>query len=582
MSLKWQWLYSGAWVDCTPENIVVLNARHKRPSLEPLYMVNDCGNLWGTPEDFTMKFRIHGDDEETRTMIRRAPTSAGLTIFEVKDGPVSRIIPPEACAVLFHDNNPSVSERILSFGTEEYMAKDGELFMKKDRKWTRKNVGETPLNVFEYKDAFSTRYSWEFRGPFRWERMQMAVSATSNELSGSRKKKLLRLMSRFDPTEDATEYGPFQFPDYLSSVGEDELAIMVGEKYHDQSLGEWNSFGPMANCRIEKARSDGRPMAMIQVRGHLYMIIFDSGSGASGSGPVVIRPSRYQKILESIEEQFEASSSGTRSDRLASLFDLLVENNINPRQFLMRVVVEPDNIASLIPEPIRDQVATIMEDMDSEHDSSGMATRIQQFMPALLDKFKECEIRLSHTENLSPKQLCEPIVETFTSGLSVPSSFNCNWQEMVEFIHKHQCWKCNGPKSACDICGDRTVGFTHCGNSRACLKCWSSTLVETKFTCPFCRKDVMSGDLKLAKRATANRKRKRLTEMAVTKMNYVDILDIVKKDNLYKDISEDTSFAMRKWFTILLRRGLVNIHQRPKNDQASKKFKDAVKIFKLV
>tara|TARA_B110000046_G_C12793088_1_gene313926 strand:- start:295 stop:573 length:279 start_codon:yes stop_codon:yes gene_type:complete len=92
----------------------------------------------------------------------------------------------------------------------------------------------------------------------------------------------------------------------------------------------------------------------------------------------------------------------------------------------------------------------------------------------------------------------------------------------------------------------------------------------------------MSGDLKLAKRATANRKRKRKTEMTVTKMNYVNILDIVKKDNLYKDISEDTSFAMRKWFTILLRRGLVNIHQRPKNDQASKKFKDAVKIFKLV
>ena len=85
--------------------------------------------------------------------------------------------------------------------------------------------------------------------------------------------------------------------------------------------------------------------------------------------------------------------------------------------------------------------------------------------------------------------------------------------------------------------------------------------------------------IKIAKRATANRKRKRQTEMSVTKMNHMDILEIVKKDNLYKDISEDTSFAMRKWFTILLRRGLVNIHQRPKNDQASRKFKDAVKFF---
>jgi len=582
MSLKWQWLYSGTWVDCTPENIVVLNARHKRPSLEPLYMVNDCGELWGTPEEFTMKFRIHGDGVETRTMLRRAPTSYYKPIFEVKDGPVRRILPPETCATLFHCNKSSVSERSVSFGTEEYMVKDGQLFMKKDRKWQQKNVSETPLNELEYKDAFSTRYSWEFRGPFRWERMQMAVEAVSNELPAVRKKKLLRLMSRFDPTEDATEYGPFQFPDYLSSEGEDELAIMVGEKYHEQPLGEWKSFGPMTNCRIEKARSDGRPMVMIQVRGHPYMIIFDSGSGASGSGPVVYRPSRYQKILQSIEEQFEASSSGTRSDRMASLFDLLVENNINPRQFLMIMISDPDNVASLIPEPIREEVCIIMEEMENDNSASGMATRIQQFMPALLDKFKECDVRLSQTEFLSPKQLCEPIVETFATGLSVPTSFNCNWQEMIGFIHKHQCWKCSGPKSACDICGDRTVGFTHCGNSRACLKCWSSTLVETKFTCPFCRKDVMSGDLKLAKRATANRKRKRKTEMTVTKMNYVNILDIVKKDNLYKDISEDTSFAMRKWFTILLRRGLVNIHQRPKNDQASKKFKDAVKIFKLV
>lgn len=582
MSTKWQWLYGGSWVDCTAENIELLNARNKMPSLEPLFMVNECGELWGTPEQFTMKFRIHGDDEEARTMIRRAPTSEGRKIFEVQDGPVRRIIPPDACVQLFDDNGPLQTERTLCFGTEEYMTKDGQLFMKKDRKWVRKNVSETPLNALEYDDAFNTRYSWEFRGPFRWERMQMAVESVSNELNARRKRKLMRLMSNFDPTEDATEYGPYQFPDYLSSMGEDELGIMVASKYHNQTLGDWRSFCPMTNSRIEKARSEGRPMVMIQVRGHPYMIIFDSGSGASGSGPVVIRPSRYQKILESIEEQFEESSSSVRTERLASLFDLLVQNNINPRHFLMRVISDPENIDTIIPEAIRTQVANILEEMDNDRDSSGMATRIQQFMPRLLEKFKECDIRLSHKENVTPKHLCERIVDTFKTGLSVPATYNCNWQEMIEFIHKHQCWKCSGPKSACDICGDRSVGFTHCGNSRACLKCWSSALLETKFTCPFCRKDVCSGELKIAKRATANRKRKRQTEMSVTKMNYMDILEIVKKDNLYKDISEDTSFAMRKWFTILLRRGLVNIHQRPKNDQASKKFKDAVKIFKLV
>ena len=179
---------------------------------------------------------------------------------------------------------------------------------------------ETPLNVLEYEDAFRTRYKWEFKGSFRWERMQMAVSKVATDLKGRQGSKLRRLMREFDPTEDATEYGPYQFPDYLCSVGEDALAIAVQEKYHAESNDEWIAFGPMTNCRIEKARSDGRPMAMIQVRGHPYMIVFDSGSGASGSGPVVVRPMRYQKILESIEEQFEASASGTRGDRFVLLF----------------------------------------------------------------------------------------------------------------------------------------------------------------------------------------------------------------------------------------------------------------------
>jgi len=547
-------------------------------------MVNDYGELWGTPEQLTMKFRIHGDDDETRTMIRRAPVGASAKIFEVKDGPVRRIIPPEASNVLFKNNEPSQEECSVSLGTEKYMAKDGRLFMKKDRKWVPKNAGETPLNVLEYEDAFRTRYQWEFKGSFRWERMQMAVSKVAADLKGRQGSKLRRLMREFDPTEDATEYGPYQFPDYLCSVGEDALAIAVQEKYHAESNDEWIAFGPMTNCRIEKARSDGRPMAMIQVRGHPYMIVFDSGSGASGSGPVVVRPMRYQKILESIEEQFEASASGTRGDRLSTLFDLLIDNEINPRQFLAQVITQPENIATILPEPIREQVTAIMNEMDEDRGSGDMATRIQQFMPALLEKFKECDIRLSTTERLEPKQLCQPVADTLKTGLAVPSSFNCDWPEMVQFIHENQCWKFNGAKSVCDICSERSVGLTHCGNSRACLKCWSSTLVKTKFTCPFCRADIGAGDLKLAKRATTNRKRKR-KEVPVPETNEMgldDILEAVRKDALYKDVSKDTSYALRKWYIILLRRGLVNIHQRPTNDQASKKFEDALKIFKLI
>jgi hypothetical protein len=60
------------------------------------------------------------------------------------------------------------------------------------------------------------------------------------------------------------------------------------------------------------------------------------------------------------------------------------------------------------------------------------------------------------------------------------------------------------------------------------------------------------------------------------------ILNRIREDQLYKDIVPETSFAMKKWFVILLRRGLVKIHQRPNCDQAAKSLKDAAKIFKLM
>ena len=111
-------------------------------------MVNDYGELWGTPEQLTMKFRIHGDDDETRSMIRRAPVGASAKIFEVKDGPVRRIIPPEASNVLFKNNEPSQEECSVSLGTEKYMAKDGRLFMKKDRKWVPKKYCGNSFKCF--------------------------------------------------------------------------------------------------------------------------------------------------------------------------------------------------------------------------------------------------------------------------------------------------------------------------------------------------------------------------------------------------------------------------------------------------
>ena len=69
-------------------------------------------------------------------------------------------------------------------------------------------------------------------------------------------------------------------------------------------------------------------MVNIMVRGHQYVIVFDSGSGASGQPPVIIRPLRYERILTSIEENFGRA-------RLKKLYNSLEEIGCNPRLFMM-------------------------------------------------------------------------------------------------------------------------------------------------------------------------------------------------------------------------------------------------------
>lgn len=576
----WQWLCNGSWFDFDSENDSKLNARFVEPSMGAMELNTEWGTLNGCPEGW-MRFRFHGDDEATKSCVRRTPKGPEPSLIQIHDGPIKLILPPPASAKLFAGDVISTEEVVVDVGTEKFRALNGRMFKFEEGVWVPQNYSKISMNSVEYGDTFSTRYSWEFKGPMRWERMCAAVE---HLLGSSKAEEVEKLENAFESFEcddsEATDYGPWQFNDYLVSLGHTSLAFKLMEKYYEMECS-WHCFDPMTNWRIEKARSEGRPMAMIRAGGHSYMLLFDNGTGASGGSPVVIRPSRYQKILESIEEQFESQIDSNRRQHLSRLFDILVQNDVAPRQFLLGSIMDPANVGLSVPEHVRPQVGAILSQM--EDSGRNLSTRIQEFMPALLEKFKECEVRLSTKENIKPKELSPDIKETLSTGMKVPCGWETDFRGMFRFIEQHQTWKFNSPKSTCDICGDKSCGLSHCGNARACLKCWSSTLIRSNFSCPFCRGQVESGSLRLAKRATSNRKRKRQeTSCSSSSMTVDDILATVRKDKLYKDISKDTSFAMRKWFVILLRRGLINVHQRPKNDQAAKKFSDALKIFKLV
>ena len=97
----------------------------------------------------------------------------------------------------------------------------------------------------------------------------------------------------FNPSEDNTEYGPIQFPDYLNSIGMIEVAFQVAEEFKKIPDSGWTYFDPITNVRIEEARRQERPVIVLEAEGQKYMIVFDIGTGASGNSAVMIRPTRH-------------------------------------------------------------------------------------------------------------------------------------------------------------------------------------------------------------------------------------------------------------------------------------------------
>ena len=99
----WQWLYAGRWVDCEPQNQSLLDKDEHAPSMDRLYMVNRFGELWGCPSRNDMTFRVHGDDEEMRTKIRRGPEPNELPLYCILTRGHQRYLPYNVCRTLFEE-----------------------------------------------------------------------------------------------------------------------------------------------------------------------------------------------------------------------------------------------------------------------------------------------------------------------------------------------------------------------------------------------------------------------------------------------------------------------------------------------
>lgn len=587
--IRFQWSFGDTWVDCTEENNRHFTTRRNVPSLEPLCLTNGYGELWGSFENDTMKFRIHGDNDEMTVQIRRGPDPNELPIYAVlTPGNHIQILSYDVCRQLFSNGKPNIEETEVCYATERFKAHNNTLYQWIGGKYEERRYKPTDLTRGHFEDITRTRYSWHFKGPMRNERMRTAVQNVCASLSGDDQQFLEMTFDEFAPSEQDTDYGPYQFPDYLTSLGRSDIAFKVGEAFSNIQLTDWRAFDPITNARFEEARSQKRPVVGFVAQDEKYMVVFDGGTGESGQTAVVIRPTRYQKMLESIEEQFHEAAAAEHEEHVGRLFDTLIENRLNPRIFILALAANSDQALQLVAdEGVRETISAILTQMQSGR-AGNLTTRLQQFMPALLKKFKECEIQMSTEETLRPLPLCPQLVATLEHGLSIPSSQKSHCQDfksLVHFIQKQQSWTLPRGHNTCDLCAaTRQTTLRHCGSTSVCLKCWSDSLVQTNMACPFCRSTIEEGQLVKAPRAqTAPLKRARAPKRK-RKVYYTsqEILQEIHKDEKYVNITASSKESMRKWFTILLRRKMVGITQMPRNEQGKKEFGDAMRAFKLL
>jgi len=110
----WQYLIGEEWHDCTAENSRLLSNRQKNPTLEPIFLQNDQGILWGNPETQRMKFRLNDDlNDAQNTALRIGINESEGPIHVVEyinlDNDVEShiLIPPKAQRILTNIKRPN-------------------------------------------------------------------------------------------------------------------------------------------------------------------------------------------------------------------------------------------------------------------------------------------------------------------------------------------------------------------------------------------------------------------------------------------------------------------------------------------
>lgn len=591
----WQYLRNSSWVSCSDHNSRLLTARLAEPSLEPLYLVNSDGELWGSPEKRTMKFRIHHDSTSMASSVRPSPPPNEPTLILVGLNLENSVfLPFEACRALFEERaeepRPNWSRTVVAVGTEIYVAECGQLWTEHGGEMVRLDWQQSTVSREQFRTMTQTRYQWEFNGPFREERMRQAVLITAEALESAEQRTLQRMFSRFDPNLDTTEHGSCQFNDFLCAHGLTKLACQLMDNYHSTPLNGWRAFDRATNSQIEKFRQSGHSNCVVDICGQQYMLLFDSGGGGSGQPPVLIRPERYSRILNNIEDEVRRSAV-EELVHLLEVHDLDIEDVLRTGVYEITGEGLPDTTAITDPE---ERVRFVNAVRRITHPEDDIATRLQQFLPVLLEKYKEGEVRLSNQEQLCPKRLCEHIATTIDTGLAIPHNhrrFCASFTELIQFVQETQSWVqtdvVDGPKSSCHIClAEDCHTLNHCGSANACLKCWVDTLVQTNMTCPFCRQQVQEGHLKgVTNQPSVNT----LAEAPVHKkqrrkrFNSVDaVLDRIKQDTRYESTTLHTTAAARQWFTILVRCKIIELSQLNKCDESIHTLESVVQKFQVL
>ena len=557
---KWQWFFCGRWINCTEENQKTLRKLDAEPSLKPIHLLNDIGTIAGHPGK--LYFSIHDDEQKYNIKIRLGPLKSDHPVYAIND----KFVPYDVTTSLFRNGKPFVKRKVVEVGTEQWVAEKGRIYETINGVLQEMNWNQTDLTKPQLDELTQTRFHWEFKGPMRWERMRKAVYKTAQEHGNN---ELVEMFESFDPTFEATEHGPFQFPDFLTANNKIPLSIAVSENFYAQEINDWKQIDPYTNRKIEDARKSGDQVVTIKIKGHHYLLFFSSGGGESGSPPVLIRPKRYEMILSSIEDNYSRS-------RMNALIKEVKKYVMDPRIFLMRLMTDP--VAALeehIPPQHREDIAQLINDVNNI--AAQVQTRIQTLLPTLLNKYKECEIRQSTTETLRPKRLPKSIRKTLMTGLRVPQGVSMDFPEMVKFIKEKQCWEIKKGHECCDIClAEDAIVLGHCGTSSSCLKCWTDSLMETNMTCPFCREKVTDYQLSIVHRQpqepSKKRKRTVFTEQEI-------LAQIHKK---YENVNLDDEDSMRKWFTILLRSGVLQNGYLPPNLMKTKSLRGALHDFNLI